>query len=209
MVAATNLLGECCARQQSKCTLLLSMYAYRFGKLARRNDQTPPAQSTWAGWPSVVTRSMLRRRQYSAATSNAGLELPVHAPRVLLLLKLDWKGELSRPRGGLAEHARCACSLRSPVSAQMKPQVHSLTRTRHTAWSAVLEWPTLAQAAGAQRVCVQQEVAVHAAQRPRTRAAGRRHAAPDASRLSCSMERGVGMANIGAGPRWPTCVHSE
>ena len=117
VVAAANLQGECCARQQPKCTRLRSVYAYRRGKLARRrNDQTPPAQSTWAGWPSVVARSALRRRQHSAATSNAGLEPPVHTPRALL--KLDRKGELSRPRGGLAEHARCACSLRSPVSAQ-------------------------------------------------------------------------------------------
>ena len=82
------------------------MYAYRYGKLARRNDQTPPAQSTLAGWPSVVARSALRRRQRSAATSNAGLELAGHATRVLV--KLDRKGELSRPRGGASR----ACALR-------------------------------------------------------------------------------------------------
>ena len=203
MVAATNLQGECCARQQSKFTRLRSVYAYRYGKLARRNDQTPPAQSTWAGWPSVVARSTLRRRQRSAATSNAGLELIVHTPRELL--KLDRKGELSRPRGGLAERARCACSLRSPVSAQKTSQVHRSTRTSHTTWSAVLEWPALAQAAGAQLCTVRS----HAAQRPRTRPAGRRRAAPDASRLRRRKERGVGMASIGAGPRWPTCVHSK
>ena len=148
---ATNLQGECCALQQSKCTRVRSVYAYRYGKLARRNDQTPPAQSTWAGWPSVVARSALRRRQRSAATSNAGLELSGHATRVLL--KLDRKGELSRPRGGLAEHARCACPcVRSPVSAQKTSQVHRSTRTSHATWSAVMEWPALAQAAGAQQV---------------------------------------------------------
>ena len=73
---------RCMRRGRAKYVLSQTLLSLSTKKLAQ---QPPDATGTEH---LVVARSALRRCQRSAATSNAGLELPVrHTPRVVL--KLD------------------------------------------------------------------------------------------------------------------------